>query len=119
MDERLKKALDFSKYMVTLNNQKRVLKEKFLESRIYYFNGGQFTITKELITFVGLLVNSKNVEDVVLTDDNSIPIKIEDLAKFYEDVTDCYFSASNSYHTKYNILKKQRSVEALVGLKVD
>ena len=33
MDERLKKALDFSNYMVTLNNQKRVLKEKFFEKK--------------------------------------------------------------------------------------
>ena len=46
MDERLKKALDFSNYMVTLNNQKRVLKEKFFENRIYYYNGGQFSVKK-------------------------------------------------------------------------
>lgn len=119
MDERLEKAIDFSNYIVTLNNQKRLLKEEYDEKLLHYFNGGQFTITKELITFVGLLVNSKNVEDVVLTDDNNIPIKIKDLTNFYEDVIDCYFSASNSYHTKYNNLKKQRSVEALVGLDVE
>ena len=29
MDQRLEKALDFSNYMVTLNNQKRVLTEQF------------------------------------------------------------------------------------------
>ena len=29
MDERLSKALEFSNYMVTLNNQKRILKEKY------------------------------------------------------------------------------------------
>ncbi len=29
MDERLEKALDFSNYMVTLNNQKRLLAEQF------------------------------------------------------------------------------------------
>jgi|TARA_B110000977_G_C11021183_1_gene471358 flagellar capping protein FliD len=119
MDERLEKAIDFSNYVVTLNNQKRLLKEEYEENLLHYFDGGQFTITKELITFVGLLVNAKNTEDVVLTDDNNIPIKIEDLAKFYEDVMDCYFSASNSYHTKYNTLKKQRSVEALVGIDID
>ena len=31
MDERLEKALDFSNYMITLNNQKRVLRERFEE----------------------------------------------------------------------------------------
>ena len=34
MDERLEKALEFANYMTTLNNQKRVLKEKFYESEV-------------------------------------------------------------------------------------
>ena len=33
MDERLKKALDFSNYMVALNNQKRLLTEKYQENQ--------------------------------------------------------------------------------------
>ena len=32
MDERLEKALDFSNYMLTLNNQKRLLAEKYQEA---------------------------------------------------------------------------------------
>jgi hypothetical protein len=51
MDERLEKALDISNYMVTLNNQKRLLKEQYAENLVFYHNGGQFTITQELISF--------------------------------------------------------------------
>ena len=119
MDERLEKAIEFSNYVVTLNNQKRLLKEEYEENLLYYYDGGQFTITKELVTFVGLLVNNGNTENVVLTDDNCIPINVKDLSKFYEDIIDAYFSASNSYFTKYDNLKKQRSVEKLVGLNSD
>ena len=36
MDERLKKALDFSNYMVALNNQKRLLTEKYQENLKFY-----------------------------------------------------------------------------------
>ena len=51
MDQRLEKALDFSNYMVTLNNQKRVLTEQFKQDIIHYYCGGQFTVTQELISF--------------------------------------------------------------------
>ncbi len=115
MDERLEKALKFSNYMVTLNNQKRNLKEKFFEDLLYFNYGCQFSVTKELITFVGLLVEQGNDSDVVLTDDNDIPAKVTDLKKFYEDILNIYFTATNSYFTKYEDLKKNRTVEKLVG----
>ena len=51
MDERLEKALEFSNYMLTLNNQKRLLTEKYQEELLYFYNGCQFTVTKELINF--------------------------------------------------------------------
>lgn len=116
MDERLEKALDFSNYMVTLNNQKRLLKEKYYEDLLHFENGCQFTITKELITFVGMMVSSGNDTDIVLIDDNDTPASISNLAKFYDDILDVYFSASNEYNTNYNELKKKRSVEKLVDI---
>ena len=115
MDERLEKALNFSNYMVTLNNQKRMIKEKYYEDLIYFNSGCQFTITKELITFVGFLIQTGNDSDIVLTDDNDIPAKINDLNKFYEEILNIYFTASNTYYLKYEDLKKNRKVEALVN----
>ena len=114
MDERLEKALDFSKYMVTINNQKRILQEKFKESLIYFTEGSQFTITRELITFIDLLVKQGADTDVVLTDGNDRPVMIPDLAKFSEDILDIYFEASNDYHNSYVALGKKRSVEKLI-----
>jgi len=114
MDERLEKALDFSNYMITLNNQKRMLKEKYYESLLYFSNGCQFTVTRELITFVGFLVDKGNTEDIVLTDDNELPAKIADLETFYEDILDVYFTASNEYNSSYEELKKNRKTELLV-----
>ena len=81
MDERLKKALDISNYMVTLNNQKRLLKDKFYENSVHYCNGGQFSVTKELISFCFSLKYAGQ-EYTVLIDDNDIPIEIDDLEKF-------------------------------------
>jgi len=114
MDERLEKALEFSNYMVTLNNQKRILKQKFKENIVHYFNGGQFTITQDLITFVNMLVEKDNSDDIVLIDDNETPILINDLADFLADILDTYFSATNQYHAAYKDLLSKRSVVKLV-----
>jgi hypothetical protein len=114
MDERLEKALEFSNYMVTLNNQKRIIKEQFRENIIFYFQGGQFTVNKELITFVNMLVEKENTEDIVLIDDNETPIMVDDLKNFLDNIINCYFSAANQYHSDYKILSASRSIEKLV-----
>jgi len=85
MDERLEKALNFSNHMVTVNNHKRLLKEKYQEDLLYFYKGSQFTVTRELMTFVFNLINlSQN--DVVLTDDNDIPALVDNLTEFYDDI---------------------------------
>lgn len=114
MDERLEKALEFSNYMVTLNNQKRMLREKFREKTVFYYGGGQFTVSKDLITFVNMLVERDNTEDIVLVDDNELPIMVKDLEEFLSDVIDTYFSAANEYHADYQTLIRNRSVSKLV-----
>ena len=114
MDERLEKALDFSNYMLTLSNQKRLLAEKYQEELIHFYNGSQFTITRELITFVSIMVSSDQ-DEVVITDDNNIPCMIEDISIFYEHILDLYATASNNYHSAYLQLKTSRRVEKLVN----
>jgi len=115
MDERLEKALDISNYMVTLNNQKRLLKEQYNENLIYYYNGGQFSISQQLISFCQTLVNLKQ-DQTVLIDDNGIPIEIESLESFVENLVTTYFEAANRYLLEYTKLKNQRSVESIMDL---
>lgn len=115
MDERLEKALEFSNYMVTLNNQKRILKEKYYEELVYYVNGGQFTVTQNLISFCQSLI-SLNQTEVVLIDDNDLPIEISDLANFTDTILNVYFSAANKYLNEYSKMKKSRTVMTLVDL---
>lgn len=114
MDERLEKALEFANYMKTLTNQRRVLQEQFKENLIYFYNGSQFTISIELINYTNMLIQKEIVEDVVFVDDNDIPVCIEDLITFSEDIQDQYFQALNKYYAEYNKLKANRSVEKLI-----
>ncbi len=115
MDERLTKALDISNYMVTLNNQKRLLTEQYADNLIYYYNEGQFSISQQLISFCQSLV-AREQEEAILVDDNKIPIEIEDLNDFTNTIVSKYFEASNIYLTEYNKLKKNRSVESIMDL---
>lgn len=115
MDIRLEKALEFGNYMNTLNNQKRILKEKFLENTVHYLSGGKFTITIELINFCNTLLQNNQTE-VILLDDNDTPIQIEDLKKFFYDLIDIYTRNTNSYFTEYNKLKNNRFPKGLVDL---
>jgi hypothetical protein len=113
MDQRLEKALDFSNYMVTLNNQKRVLTEQFKQDIIHYYCGGQFTVTQELISFCHTLVSSMQTT-TVLIDDNNMPIEILDLKAFLEEILSKYFESSNKYFNEYTKLKNNRSVEGII-----
>ena len=115
MDERLEKALEFSNYMTTLNNQRRLLHEKYLENTVHYLNGGKFSVTLELINFFQLLVNRKQ-ETVVILDDNKTPIEIENVEEFLDEILHIYFENTNEYHTRYNEIKVKRSVQGLLDI---
>jgi len=115
MDDKLEKALDISNYMITLNNQKRLLKEKYYENLVYYFNGARFTVTKELISFVKSLLELEQ-DTVVLSDDNDLPIEVKNIEDFYNSIMDVYFNASNNYFVEYNNLIKNRSVEGILDI---
>jgi len=115
MDERLEKALEFSNYMVTLNNQRRVVREQFLENCVHYLNGGKFAVNRDLITFCHTLLQREQTS-AILIDDNDTPIEVEDLQKFLDDILDIYFTTSYEYFDKYNEIKKNRTVKGLVNL---
>jgi hypothetical protein len=112
MDKRLEKALEFANFNVTLNNQKRILKEKYKEDLIFYHAGSKFTVDHQLINFVSHMFDS-NQDSIVLIDDNDIPTEVV-TATFLEEIKNIYFTASNRYFTEYSKLTKNRSVSGLL-----
>ena len=113
MDEKLSKALEFANYSRTLENQRRMLREKFVADTVYFTNGGQFTITKELINYCQTLIDNGQ-SSFIFIDDNDIPIEIEYVDDFREEILNKYFVALNEYHTEYKKLEASRSVDGLV-----
>ena len=115
MDDRLERALEFSNFTVTLNNQRNLIHEKFLESCEHYVYGGKFNINKELLNFCNTLIQN-NQTSAVIIDDNNTPVEIENLNEFFEDILSIYSSNTNSYLVKFNELKKSKSINGMLDL---
>lgn len=115
MDDRLDKALEHANYKSTVFQARKNLKLKYRNDLLHSHNGGVFTVSPELISFIDTLVRNKQT-DVVLVDNKENPVMIQDLLAFAIAVSDTYFAASNAYHHAFEKLKKARSVKAVVGI---
>jgi len=114
MSTRLTKALEFANYRITLNNQQSQLKAKIQSQLSYSINGGSFTINRELITFVKILIDDGEKEAILLDIYNN-PISI-DLKSFYEEIMSRYNEATNDYYAEYEKLRKARKVHKILDL---
>lgn len=110
MDERLEKALEFSKYRVSLFNQKENIKLKMETMLLYGFNRGVFKAAPDLISFIKTMVDLGK-ETMVLIDNNGNPIEIPDLNAFNDELIGRYIEATNFYHIEYNKLTKARNIK--------
>lgn len=116
MDERLEKAFQTANFMATLTNQRRAALEEYRQNLIYYTKGSSFTITSDLISFVKTLLDLGYKENVVLIDDNSIPVSVDNLEEFSKAIVDQYYEKSTAYYSAYLQIKSKRKPEDLVNL---
>jgi hypothetical protein len=116
MDDRLKKALEFSNYQNTLSTQRQILKEKLHSSLMYGYNGGMFKVTDNLISFVQFFIDQERISDIPILDFNENPILIKDLIEFKESILNVYSAAMFTYYSECEKIKKNRTIEKLVDL---
>lgn len=112
MEDRLKKAIEFSNYRISLFNKKEEIKTKVKSMLTYGYNGGIFKIDPGLICFVKLILD-QGKDYAVLIDGNENPIEIPDLKTFYDTIFTKYFESNNHYHSEYEKLKKARTVSSI------
>jgi hypothetical protein len=117
MDDKLKEALEFSNFRLTLNNQKQNLKQRMNTMLTIGYNGSMFTSRLELINFVKQLLDL-GVKQYVFLDDNENPVMVTDLLDFHSRLLSLYTEALNEYYVEHEKLKKMRDTKKLVGLNV-
>tara|TARA_B110000503_G_scaffold77423_1_gene119289 strand:+ start:573 stop:902 length:330 start_codon:yes stop_codon:yes gene_type:complete len=109
MDQRLSKALEFSNYLVTFKNQKRILEQQYIASCKIYYNGAEFTVSPSLILLLEL-------DHQYITDDRNIPIFISNIEEFKTQVRDTFNSATKTYYSEYQKLISNRTVQGLIDV---
>jgi len=114
MSTRLEKALEFSNYRTSLNNQQAQLRAKTQSLLSYSVNGGTFTIDTTLINFCKFLLDS-NKETAILLDVYDNPVQVE-VKPFYEEILSRYFEVTNDYYAEYEKLRKARKVHKVLDL---
>ena len=117
MDDKLREALEFSNFRLTLNNQKQNLKQRMNTMLTIGYNGNMFTTKLELINFVKQLLDL-GVAQYVFLDDNENPVLISDLLDFHSKLLSSYSEAMNEYYVENEKLKKLRNTKKIVGLDV-
>ena len=117
MDDKLKEALEFSNFRLTLNNQKQNLKQRMQTMLTIGYSGNMFTARLELINFVKQLLDL-DVKQYIFLDDNENPVLVKDLLDFHSKLLSSYTEAMNEYYVENEKLKKLRDTKKLVGLNV-
>ncbi len=115
MDDKLKAALEFSNYRLTLNNQKQNLRQRMNTMLTIGYMNSLFTARIELINFVKQLLDM-GVERYIFIDDNENPAMISNIKEFHDKLFSAYTEAVNEYYVESEKLKKQRDTKGLVGL---
>jgi hypothetical protein len=116
MDERIEKAFAVVNYMSTLSNQRRIILEEYNQKLVYYISGATFKITPELINFTKTVLDLGYKEDVAFVDANNLPVIINDVQQFFDDIILKYFESTNEYAVKYADIKSKRKISDIVNL---
>ena len=113
MDERLEKALEFSNYALTINNQKRNIRNRVAQLQIVHYSGGAFVANHETIAFIKALIDLKHKSSVVIDSLNN-PITVKSLKDLLEKLVDAYTNATTEFNIENEKLKKARNIKKIM-----
>lgn len=94
--------------MENFNNQLQLLKDKFVDSNILFYQGNQFTVTGNLLSLCQSYMEQNRTKDVVLLDDYQTPVLVNDLTEFNDNAWHTYQTNLNQYYTEYQTLIKNK-----------
>jgi len=113
MDKRLEQALDFSNFRMILATRQENLKTLMNNKLMLTYEGGLFKVDKELIAFLFMIVMGGG-KDLIVIDENDIPIKIEDPEDFVEKAASQYEKALTQYYNSYQKLSEAREIRKVI-----
>tara|TARA_R110000851_G_scaffold73809_1_gene162792 strand:- start:188 stop:535 length:348 start_codon:yes stop_codon:yes gene_type:complete len=113
MDERLSKALEFSNYALTINNQKRNIRNRVAQLQIVHYLGGVFLADHETIAFIKTLIDLEHKSSIVI-DSKQNPISVKSLKELLDKLLNAYTSATTEFDIENEKLKKARNIKKVM-----
>jgi len=113
MDERLEKALEFSNYALTINNQKRNIRNRVAQLQIVHYAGGVFIANHETISFIKTLIDMKHKKSIIIDSKNN-PITVKSLNELLEKLMDAYTGATTEFDIENEKIKKSRNIKKIM-----
>jgi DNA-binding ferritin-like protein (Dps family) len=113
MDDRLEKALEFSNYRMTIENQKKNLKIRMETQQTFMYQKGTWRADQLLISFIQSLLDNE-FENAVIQDSRNTPIQIDDLHEFKLMIIEKYNEAMNEFLMETNKLSKARNIKKVM-----
>ena len=113
MDERLSKALEFSNYALTINNQKRNIRNRVAQLQIVHYLGGVFLANHETIAFIKTLIDLEHKSSIVI-DSKQNPINVKSLKELLDKLLNAYTSATTEFDIENEKLKKARNIKKVM-----
>jgi len=113
MDERLSKALEFSNYALTINNQKRNIKNRVAQLQIVHYLGGVFLANHETIAFIKTLMDLEHKSSIII-DSKQNPVNVKSLKELLDKLLNAYTSATTEFDIENEKLKKARNIKKVM-----
>jgi hypothetical protein len=109
LQSHIESALSFAQYQTTINQQRRLLKDKFESDTIFAYNGSLFKLSQEWL-------GSFDVDNNWCIDVNGNPAYIENPTEFLLSARSVYHAALKIYGEEFSKLRSQRTVKALTDV---
>jgi hypothetical protein len=113
MDERLSKALEFSNYALTINNQKRNIRNRVAQLQIVHYLGGVFLADHETIAFIKTLMDLEHKSSIII-DSKQNPVNVKSLKELLDKLLNAYTSATTEFDIENEKLKKARNIKKVM-----
>jgi hypothetical protein len=115
MDQRLKEAIEYSNYRLTLATHKKNIRLRAEAIQLVSDSGGMFRSSEQLILWLDYLIRS-GTEQYVLNDSNDQPVLVKDLVALHKKLADGHAKSMNLLHAENEKIKRARTIEKVVDV---
>jgi hypothetical protein len=117
MDDRLKKALDFANYRLTLQTQRKNIDARVESMLLLNYNNYVFKVTQDLIGYVSAQVSLNPKKVLYIADSIGNTSSIDKSKEFLKKLLETYDKAMQLKWDEQQKLKKARATKTVVGAK--